>query len=329
MTHEELLDFIRNRMRMAHIYQPVMLRVLLESAGSATERQIAEAISGEDPSQVEYYEKITRDMVEKVLGRHGFVKRNRTNRTWQLLGFEDLKPVEIEELITACQEKLEEYVESRGPEAIWGKRSSVSGPVRYEVLKRAKFRCDLCGVGADVKALQVDHIIPRSRDGSDDLSNLQALCYTCNATKGDRDDTDFREVRASYSDREDGCPFCDPVEDNVVDRNELALALPDKYPVTDEHTLIIPIRHTPTYFDLGSAEQNACNQLLVAMQAKLREQDDSIAGFNVAINEGDAAGQTIPHCHIHLIPRRTGDVLDPTGGVRNVIPGMGNYTLPT
>ncbi len=314
---------------MAHIYQPVMLRVLLESAGSATERQIAEAISGEDPSQVEYYEKITRDMVEKVLGRHGFVKRNRTNRTWQLLGFEDLKPVEIEELITACQEKLEEYVESRGPEAIWGKRSSVSGPVRYEVLKRAKFRCDLCGVGADVKALQVDHIIPRSRDGSDDLSNLQALCYTCNATKGDRDDTDFREVRASYSDREDGCPFCDPVEDNVVDRNELALALPDKYPVTDEHTLIIPIRHTPTYFDLGSAEQNACNQLLVAMQAKLREQDDSIAGFNVAINEGDAAGQTIPHCHIHLIPRRTGDVLDPTGGVRNVIPGMGNYTLPT
>ncbi len=314
---------------MAHIYQPVMLRVLLESAGSATERQIAEAISGEDPSQVEYYEKITRDMVEKVLGRHGFVKRNRTNRTWQLLGFEDLKPVEIEELITACQEKLEEYVESRGPEAIWGKRSSVSGPVRYEVLKRAKFRCDLCGVGADVKALQVDHIIPRSRDGSDDLSNLQALCYTCNATKGDRDDTDFREVRASYSDREDGCPFCDPVEANIVDRNELALALPDKYPVTDEHTLIIPIRHTPTYFDLGSAEQNACNQLLVAMQAKLREQDDSIAGFNVAINEGDAAGQTIPHCHIHLIPRRTGDVLDPTGGVRNVIPGMGNYTLPT
>ena len=314
---------------MAHIYQPVMLRVLLESAGSATERQIAEAISGEDPSQVEYYEKITRDMVGKVLGRHGFVKRNRTNRTWQLLGFEDLKPVEIEELITACQEKLEEYVESRGPEAIWGKRSSVSGPVRYEVLKRAKFRCDLCGVGADVKALQVDHIIPRSRDGSDDLSNLQALCYTCNATKGDRDDTDFREVRASYSDREDGCPFCDPVEANIVDRNELALALPDKYPVTDEHTLIIPIRHTPTYFDLGSAEQNACNQLLVAMQAKLREQDDSIAGFNVAINEGDAAGQTIPHCHIHLIPRRTGDVLDPTGGVRNVIPGMGNYTLPT
>ena len=314
---------------MSHIYQPVMLRVLLESAGSATERQIGEAISSEDPSQVEYYEKITRDMVGKVLRKHGFVKRNRTNRTWQLLGFEDLKPVEIEELITACQEKLEEYVESRGPGAIWAPPSSVSGPVRYEVLKRAKFRCDLCGVGADVKALQVDHIIPRSRDGSDDLSNLQALCYTCNATKGDRDDTDFREVRASYSEREDGCPFCDPVEDNVVDRNELALALPDKYPVTDKHTLIIPIRHTPTYFDLGSAEQNACNQLLVAMQAKLREQDDSIAGFNVAINEGDAAGQTIPHCHIHLIPRRTGDVLDPTGGVRNVIPGMGNYTLPT
>ncbi len=70
MTREELLDFIRNRMRMSHIYQPVMLRVLLESSGSATERQIAEAISSEDPSQVEYYEKITRDMVGRVLRRH-------------------------------------------------------------------------------------------------------------------------------------------------------------------------------------------------------------------------------------------------------------------
>ena len=313
---------------MSHIYQPVMLRVLLESAGSATERQIAEAISSEDPSQVEYYEKITRDMVGRVLRRHELVERIKKNRTYRLLGFENLKPAEIEELITACREKLDEYVERRGSDVIWGKeRSYISGTVRYEVLKRAKFRCNLCGVAADEKALQVDHIKPRKWGGSDDLSNFQALCYTCNATKRDRDDTDFRKVRASYSHREDGCPFCDPIEEKIVDRNELALALVDEYPVTDKHHLIIPIRHAPNYFDLGSAEQNACSQLLVAMQKKLCEQDDSIAGFNVGINTGDAAGQTIPHCHIHLIPRRTGDVSDPTGGVRNVIPGMGDYTL--
>ena len=70
----------------------------------------------------------------------------------------------------------------------------VPGTLRYEVLKRARFRCELCGTSADVRALEVDHIVPRSKGGADGPDNLQALCYSCNSTKRDRDDADFRRV---------------------------------------------------------------------------------------------------------------------------------------
>lgn len=141
--------------------------------------------------------------------------------------------------------KLREYVARRG-DRIWQHRKQsagyVSGTLRYEVLKRAKFRCELCGVAAGVRALEVNHILPRSRGGSDDPTNLQALCHSCNAMKRDRDDTDFREVRASYEKREPGCPFCEILQDRIIAANELAYAVRDAYPVTDLHTLVIPRR---------------------------------------------------------------------------------------
>ena len=81
----------------------------------------------------------------------------------------------------------------------------ISGTLRYEILKRAKFRCELCGISAEQKALEVDHILSRNNGGSDEQSNLQALCYSCNAMKRDRDDTDFRQMNNSYEYREDDC----------------------------------------------------------------------------------------------------------------------------
>ena len=99
----------------------------------------------------------------------------------------------------------------------------------------------------------------------------------------------------------------------------------DKYAVTEGHCLVIPKRHIASYFELGQAEVNACTRLLNHQQDVIRKEDCAINGFNVGINVEEAAGQTIMHCHIHLIPRRQGDVLDPVGGVRNVIPGKGNY----
>ena len=193
------------------------------------------------------------------------------------------------------------------------------------MLKRSKFHCELCGVSAQVKALEVDHIKPRNHGGSDDITNLQALCYSCNAMKGDRDNTDFRVIRESYEHKEKGCLFCDIEKERLVDSNELAYVIRDGFPVTEGHTLIIPKRHVMTYFELGQAEINAVTELLNRQKAILDEKDKSITGFNVGMNCGESAGQTVFHCHIHLIPRRGGDVENPRGGVRHIIPEKGLY----
>lgn len=107
--------------------------------------------------------------------------------------------------------------------------------------------------------------------------------------------------------------------------NPMAVAILDTSPVTPLHTLIIPRRHACSYFDLDDDERSACHALLHKARAELLARDPSIVGFNIGINVGEAAGQTVGHCHVHLIPRREGDVADPRGGVRNMIPGKGLY----
>jgi diadenosine tetraphosphate (Ap4A) HIT family hydrolase len=143
--------------------------------------------------------------------------------------------------------------------------------------------------------------------------------------KRDRDDTDFRAVRSSLEQRNGDCPFCTLPADRIVAENELAVAIRDAFPVTPLHTLVIPKRHEPGYFQLSTAETRACGLLLNVQQEELRRLDPDIAAFNIGVNEGPVAGQTVPHCHIHLIPRRKGDVENPRGGVRHVIPGKGIY----
>lgn len=104
------------------------------------------------------------------------------------------------------------------------------------------------------------------------------------------------------------------------------MALEDRYPVTEGHMLVSPLRHTPSFFDLGASEQKACFMLLEDLKNSALKKDPTITGFNLGINDGKDAGQTIMHCHIHLIPRRKGDIADPRGGVRHVIPSRGYYS---
>jgi diadenosine tetraphosphate (Ap4A) HIT family hydrolase/5-methylcytosine-specific restriction endonuclease McrA len=308
-------------MRMSHIYQPVMLMTLLEQGGTASVRDIATSILIHDESQIEYYEAITKEMVGRVLRKHEVVKQE--GKEFQLLDFERLSGDQVAELIGLCQKKLEDFKERRGAK-IWQHRKMsegyISGTIRYEVLKRAKFRCELCGISAEIKALEVDHIVPRNKGGGDDISNFQALCYSCNAMKRDRDDTDFRKVIESYQHRESGCVFCEIPGERAVLQNELCIALADKYPVTPGHMLVIPKRHVADYFELGRPEQNGVHFLLERLRRRLQEEDGTIKGFNVGINCGGPAGQTVFHCHVHLIPRREGDVQDPAGGVRHLMP---------
>jgi ATP adenylyltransferase len=326
MKFQELEDFVSRRMRMNHIYQPIMLMTLLRNGGSASITDIAKQILGNDQSQIEYYEKITRDMVGKVLRNHKIVEKD--GRTFRLIDHQDLDVGQVLQLTALCQQKLDEYIEARGLQVWQHRRQSlgyISGTLRYDVLKRSAFHCELCGISADIKALEVDHIIPRNRGGSDDPSNLQALCYSCNAMKRDRDDADLRAVRESYTHREAGCLFCEIPRERVILQNELAYAIYDGYPVTEFHCLVIPKRHIPDYFGLSHPELKASDDLLRQAKQAILAKDTDVTGFNIGMNSGEDAGQTIFHCHAHLIPRRKGDVEKPRGGVRHVIPNKGYY----
>jgi diadenosine tetraphosphate (Ap4A) HIT family hydrolase len=225
-------------------------------------------------------------------------------------------------------EAIRVYLQKRGDAVYDHRRAALGyllGSLRYDVLKRAGFRCELCGTSADERAIEVDHIIPRKHGGEDDLTNLQALCFKCNANKGARDDVDFRVVREGVNARNLECIFCQLPTERVVASNALAFAVRDDYPVTQLHTLVIPKRHAATFFDLFEPERRAINQLLDALRTDIRKTDASVGGFNIGMNCGDAAGQTIGHAHVHLIPRRGGDVQDSRGGVRGVIPDNARY----
>lgn len=124
------------------------------------------------------------------------------------------------------------------------------------------------------------------------------------------------------------CIFCEIPAERIIAQNELCFAIRDGFPVTPLHSLIIPKRHVVTYFDLSDEEVLACNDLMRQLKNSMLAEDDLIDGFNIGMNAGEMAGQTIFHCHIHLIPRRRGDVENPRGGIRHLIPGKGFYKAP-
>jgi diadenosine tetraphosphate (Ap4A) HIT family hydrolase len=120
------------------------------------------------------------------------------------------------------------------------------------------------------------------------------------------------------------CPFCTPAADRIVHAFDAALVLRDGFPISPGHTLIVPRRHVGSFFALESTEQAAMLEALNWARDELDRLHRPDA-FNIGLNDGPAAGQTVPHCHLHLIPRYAGDVAEPRGGVRWVIPGKAKY----
>jgi len=121
------------------------------------------------------------------------------------------------------------------------------------------------------------------------------------------------------------CLFCNTKNKEYIFENNLAYSTFDTYPVSEFHLLIVPKRHIKNYFELTNNEMIACNKIILLSKNKIEQMDQTIKGFNIGINCGKVAGQTIMHCHIHLIPRREGDVENPQGGVRGVIPSKQHY----
>ena len=120
------------------------------------------------------------------------------------------------------------------------------------------------------------------------------------------------------------CPFCTLPPERIIDSNDLALVIRDGYPVSPGHTLVIPKRHVGSWFEITPAEQQALLDLLAKAKAVL-ETELKPDGYNIGINDGPTAGQTVPHLHMHLIPRYRGDQEDPRGGVRWIIPEKAKY----
>ena len=122
------------------------------------------------------------------------------------------------------------------------------------------------------------------------------------------------------------CIFCEfQTTDRIVAENKLACVMRDAFPVTKYHTLIIPKRHVIDYFELNKDELLAIDDLLHSQKLEIESLDPKVGGYNIGWNCGEIGGQSIWHAHVHLIPRRAGDVEYPKGGVRHVIPLKGNY----
>ncbi|WP_231879522.1 HIT family protein [Methylomonas koyamae] len=120
------------------------------------------------------------------------------------------------------------------------------------------------------------------------------------------------------------CPFCELPKERIILSNSLGMVIRDGYPISPGHTLVIPQRHIGSFFELEPEERNSLLSLLEESKRRL-DKEYQPDGYNIGINDGPSAGQTVPHLHIHLIPRYSGDQADPRGGIRWIIPEKANY----
>lgn len=191
MNISKLEDFIENRMRMSHVYQPLLIRSLLDAGGKATIRNIATDFAKEDEALIQDYELRIKRMPLKVLKKHGFIKYENGLVS---LSVENLTFDQRARLRALCEKRISQFLSKRGI-ATWSRGAINIEPVgeslRYEILKRDQI-CQLCGATKRDRMLEVDHIVPRSKGGTNEPSNLQVLCSRCNRAKSNRDSTDFR-----------------------------------------------------------------------------------------------------------------------------------------
>lgn len=301
MDYDGLSHFIRKEMRMTHIYQPVMIRTLLEADGNrATADDIARNIVSVDPVLLEYYKGRVKVWPHKTLLQHKIVSHKRGG-VYALRLDRPLTRKEREKLAEMCVLRLQEFID-KDP-AVKRMRALNDGPIpgsmRFDVLARSKGVCVGCGAKSSEARLHVDHIIPRSRNGRTILENLQALCGPCNTAKRDRDETDFLKWQKRLQFRHPKCAMCSssPAEPPIMD-NGIARAIrmgvikgggssdtaPRPGPQEDEGEggsvaaatkeeggpiLIHPKRHVSTLIDMMPAERSMCLNLVDSILADL------------------------------------------------------------
>jgi ATP adenylyltransferase len=315
-----LKQFLLTKMKMSGPYQPMVIKNLIQNNGEVSLDKIAEELSQRDPENQQYYKNKLAVYPKQVLANHKIaqLKNNNFNFNEDLIFGENEK----EEIINICELKLKEYYEKHpldeGKNDGWGRK-------RIILLQQHPY-CSLCGAkpSADVE-LDIDHILPSSKGGTDDIENLQVLCHRCNRGKGNYLLKSSQEIHHNHKNENSDCIFCKLHVDRIQFENDYIRVIKDIYPVSAGHTLYIPKRHIQNAFELNDQEMLWIFKIAKMDSDKLTATDPSIDGFNAGFNIGTAAGQSVMHVHFHLIPRRTGDTPEAFGGIRNVIAGKGKY----
>ncbi len=297
MDYDGLSRFIRKEMRMTHMYQPIMIRTLLEADDNrATADDIARSIVNVDPTLLEYYKGRIRVWPHKTLLKHKIVSHKRGG-VYTLRLDRPLTRKESEKLAEMCELRLQEFID-KDP-AIKHIRALNDGPIpgsmRFDVLVRSKGICVACGAKSSEAKLHVDHIIPRSRNGRTIHENLQALCGPCNTAKRDRDETDFLKWQKRLQFRHPRCQLCSsstpepPIMDNGMARaiyggndgspdsmqrpGRQHAEAPDTARDGGRPILVHPKRHVPTLVDMMPAERNMCLNLVDSVLTSLMPSD--------------------------------------------------------
>jgi len=200
-TLEELIDFLTLKMSMTEMYQPVIIRYLLEKEGVASKAELANVLSAYDESVQDYYQKILMRWPKITLTKHEVVSYDKNEKLFSLL-FDLTDEARVVEAKEICEQKIAAWIEKKAAQE--GDSGQLASK-RYRVLKAARGQCELCGVSSKLSPIDIDHIVPQSKANKhrqirkddvwmhvDDERNLQALCFRCNRAKRDSDATDFR-----------------------------------------------------------------------------------------------------------------------------------------
>lgn len=311
-----LKEFLTKKMKMTGPYQAMVIYHCLLGNGTAKLSEIAKDLSSRDSESIDYYISRLKVYPKEVLRKHGVAEIEQDSFRLNV----QLEELELATLKNICLEKIEKwYIENEKKEIA---DPSGWGAIRFRMLKKYK-RCVLCGAkphpDLDIE-LDVDHILPSSKGGSDDESNLQVLCSQCNRAKGNRDNEDFRPKETS------NCVFCSGLEERTLNiKSKYFWIIRDNFPVTKFHTLIIPKIHLASPTEMDSKHWEELGRVSSLVKNQILLEDSGVTGFNMGFNDGESAGQTIFHVHFHIIPRRIGDHPAPRGGIRGVIPDKQSY----
>ena len=294
MKYESLEKFIKVDMKMTHIYQPIMIKTLLESKDNkANKEEIARQFLGIDRAQIEYYKKIVGRWPHTTLKNHNIIEYNKKGQEYTLL-LDDITNEQRERLMELCDLRLKEFID-KDP-AIRRLREldkrSMSGSIRYDILAKSKGVCVACGVSSLKESIHIDHIIPINAGGKDHPDNMQALCYKCNTQKRDRDDTNFMLWHKRLQFRKPKCDMC--TTDVKYDiENNLAYCVLSK---ADKPSIVAPKRHVGSFLEMIEAERSLCITLVDRAVNYLKVHNNEIKDVEVAFD--------IPseHYSISIIP---------------------------